>query len=439
MSGRVVAAALLGLAACGLVLVARPAAPDNGRWLKVLSARTAQPLLLQGALSPVNTVNISAPVDSVLLARYVQFGDMVAVGQRLAQVSDSELKRQWREAEMAAIQARQALTAAQRLESGTEYQGAARRLLAAQNTLTAAQGRGAEAQRLYDKGIIARTELDAAKQEIDAGQSQVDGAHDELSTLKLRRSGTALRVLELDLENRRLHLDDIRAKLKATTMLSPLAGVVLYPAAGDAGDVATQKELNPGAAVTPKDVILAVGDTSAFLIKTWVDEDDARQIAPGQAARVALVADGAREFAGVVRRVSSQARATDGRGQGSRGSAEFEVQILLKPPTDARRALRVGSSVTIGVTVEPGPATLRVPLGAVAWNAAGRPVVRVRRSAADHGRVQEIDAGKSLVDSVEVKSGVAAGEEVWVPVAVPASAAAGAGMLDKLLSGAGND
>ncbi len=432
---RAAVAALAGLAACALALVARPAAPENGRWLKAAAAPAAQPLQLQGALAPVNAVNISAPVDSVLLAKYVQFGDTVTAGQKLAQVGDTELKRQLREAEMAAIQAGQALNAARRLEAGTEYQGAARRLLAAQNALAAAQGRGAEAQRLYDKGIIARTELDAARQDVDAGQSQVDGAADEIATLRLKRSGEALRVLELDLENRRLALDELRAKLKATTMVAPLAGVVLFPGAGDGGDAAPARELNPGAAVTPKDVILTVGDTSAFVVKAWVDEEDARQLAPGQAARVTLDADGARAFAGVVRRVSSQARAADGR-QGNRGAAEFEVQILLQAPPG--RPLRVGSSVTVGVTPPPGPSTLRIPLAAVDWNASGRPVVRVRRSASDPGRLREIDAGKASADSVEVKSGVAAGEEVWVPGAAPLAAAA-PGMLDRLLPGAGDE
>ncbi|HEX7986681.1 MAG TPA: HlyD family efflux transporter periplasmic adaptor subunit, partial [Duganella sp.] len=344
---RLAVAALAGVAACALTLVARPAPPANGRWVKAATASAAQPLVLQGTLAPVNAVNIVAPVDGVLLAKYVQFGDTVAAGQKLAQVSDVELKRQLREAEMAEIQAQQALTAAQRLEAGTEYQGAARRLLAARNTLAAAQGRAAEAQRLYDKGIIARTELDAAKQEVESVQSQVDGAGDEIATLTLKRSGEALRVLSLDLENRRLHLDDLRAKLKATTMLAPLAGVVLYPAAGDGGDGASGKEVNPGANVTPKDVILTVGDTSAFLIKVWVDEEDVRQIAPGQAARIALGSDGAREFTGAVRRVSAQARAAD--RQGNRGVAEFEVQIVLQAPAGADQPLRVGSAVTVSL------------------------------------------------------------------------------------------
>lgn len=433
---RLAVAALAGVAACALTLAARPAPPANGRWVKAAPASAAQPLVLQGTLAPVNAVNIVAPVDGVLLAKYVQFGDTVAAGQKLAQVSDVELKRQLREAEMAEIQAQQALTAAQRLEAGTEYQGAARRLLAARNTLAAAQGRAAEAQRLYDKGIIARTELDAAKQEVESVQSQVDGAGDEIATLTLKRSGEALRVLSLDLENRRLHLDDLRAKLKATTMLAPLAGVVLYPAAGDGGDGASGKEVNPGANVTPKDVILTVGDTSAFLIKVWVDEEDVRQIAPGQAARIALGSDGAREFTGAVRRVSAQARAAD--RQGNRGVAEFEVQIVLQAPAGADQPLRVGSAVTVSLTPAPGPAALRVPLAAVGWNAAGRPVVRARRSAADPGRPREIEAGKALADSVEVKSGLGAGDEVWVPGAPPLAAAA-PGMLGQLLPAAGDE
>lgn len=289
---------------------------------------------------------------------------------------------------------------------------------------------------LYDKGIIARTELDAGKQEIDTGQSQVDGARDEIATLRLKRAPAALRVLELDLENRQLRLEELRAKLKATTLLSPISGVVLYPEPTDGNDPSGRKELNAGAAVTPKDVILTVGDTSAFLIKAWVDEEDIRRVAPGQAVRIVLGADSDRAFAGTVQRVSSQARAADGRGQGSRGTAEFEMQILFKPPAEAGRSLRVGSAVNMSLAPEPGPTTLRIPLAAVAWSPAGRPVVRVRKSASDTARMQEIEAGRTLVDSVEVKAGIADGDEVWVPGAT--AGPGDEGTLKQLLSGARN-
>ncbi|MBX9430752.1 efflux RND transporter periplasmic adaptor subunit [Ralstonia pseudosolanacearum] len=430
------AALLIGLVAWGLSRVARPAVQERGHWLKAARQASSQPLLLQGTLRPVDAVNIAAPVEGVLLAKFVQFGDTVTAGQKLAQVSDTELKRQLREAEIASIQAQQALSAAQQIESSTEYQAAARRLLAAQNSLAAAQRRGKEAQMLYDKGIIARTELDAGKQEIDTGQSQVDGARDEIATLRLKRAPAALRVLELDLENRQLRLEELRAKLKATTLLSPISGVVLYPEPTDGNDPSGRKELNAGAAVTPKDVILTVGDTSAFLIKAWVDEEDIRRVAPGQAVRIVLGADSDRAFAGTVQRVSSQARAADGRGQGSRGTAEFEMQILFKPPAEAGRSLRVGSAVNMSLAPEPGPTTLRIPLAAVAWSPAGRPVVRVRKSASDTARTQEIEAGRTLVDSVEVKAGIADGDEVWVPGA--AAGPGDEGTLKQLLSGAGN-
>ncbi len=437
-AARVSAAALLiGAVAWGLILAARPARQAPGHWLKATRQVSSQPLRLHGALRPVDAVNITAPVEGVLLAKYVQFGDTVTAGQKLAQVSDTELRRQLREAEIAAIQAQQALNAAQQIESSTEYQAAVRRLLAAQNSLAAAQRRSKEAQLLYEKGIIARTELDAGKQEIDTGQSQVDGARDEIATLRLKRSGAALRMLELDLENRQLRLEELRAKLKATTMLSPISGVVLYPEPTDGNEPSGRKELTTGAAVTPKDVILSVGDTSAFLIRTWVDEEDIRRISPGQAAHITLAAGSDRTFAGVVQRVSSQARAVDGRGQGNRSTAEFEVQILLKPPADTGTSLRVGSAVTMRLTPEPGPAALRIPLAAVTWDPAGRPVVRVRKSASDPARLQEIEAAKTLADSVEVKAGVTDGDEVWVPAEDASPGSPGdEGTLKKLLSGA---
>ncbi|WP_429455432.1 efflux RND transporter periplasmic adaptor subunit [Paraburkholderia sp. JPY465] len=429
------AAILIGLAASWLALVKHPSSPESGHWIKAVTEQGAQPLLIQGVLSPVNSVDIVAPSEGVLRAKYVQFGDRVTTGQRIAQVSDSELMRQLREAEIAAIQAKQALIVARQLESSTEYRAAARRLLAAQSTLAHARHRGVEAQMLFDKGIIARTEVDASKQEIDTSVSQVDGARDEIATLELKRSGAALRVLELDLENRQAHLEELRASLKATTMLSPIAGVVLYPTT-EGSDTVPPKILKSGTVVTPKDVIATVGDTSAFVIKTWVDEGDASQVEPGQAAHIVLATSAHPEFAGLVQHVSSQARPADDHGQDNRGMAEFEVRILLKPPTGSERLLHVGSSVNVTITPSPGPPTLRIPLTAVGWNTLNRPVVRVRHSASGQSSIREIAVKRTLVDSVEVKSGLSAGDEVWVPAALPATGGSdNSGALNRLLSG----
>ncbi|MGD7413312.1 ABC transporter ATP-binding protein, partial [Ralstonia pseudosolanacearum] len=61
---------------------------------------------------------------------------------------------------------------------------------------------------------------------------------------------------------------------------------------------------------------------------------------------------------------------------------------------------------------------------------------RVRKSASDTARMQEIEAGRTLVDSVEVKAGIADGDEVWVPGAT--AGPGDEGTLKQLLSGAGN-
>lgn len=50
--------------------------------------------------------------------------------------------------------------------------------------------------------------------------------------------------------------------------------------------------------------------------------------------------------------------------------------------------------------------------------------------------MQEIEAGRTLVDSVEVKAGIADGDEVWVPGAT--AGPGDEGTLKQLLSGAGN-
>lgn len=415
-------------------------ASAEGQWVQVRRQSIVQPLLLKGVLQPVSAVGIVSPANGRLSALHVQFGDKVSVGQVLAQVDSTELDQQLREAEIGMIRATQEVTNARRLEEGTEFQGAMRRHAAAVSALQSAQRRAAETQTLYDKGIIARTEVDGIKVELTGMASQVQAALDEIATLKLKRSPSAMRVLRLELENRRNRLEELQAKLRESKLVSPISGVVLYPIpveTGDASGGAVPKEFKQGAYVTSRDVLLTVGDTTAFLIKLKVDEADLGRIALRQLVSVTLTADRSQEFPGVIERISSQARGGDPRGSGIQASPEFEVQVLLQPPAPAPAGtvpapvFRVGALATVKIVPQPGPASLLVPLQAVAWDAQGKPTVVARQGASGPGRTQTIEVGRTDVDGVEVSAGVAEGDEVWIasrPKAGPAP-----GLLHRML------
>lgn len=396
----------------------------GGRWQKPEPRSVDEPLLLNGTLLPVASVNVVAQVDGRLVERLVEFGDRVVAGQPIARVDSPELVGQLRDAEVATIRADQELQAAQRIDQATEYQAAQRRTVQAGSALSAAERRSADTQTLYDKGIIARTELEGVRQEVEGAEAQVQGARDELAALQQKRSPQALRILQLEAHGRHEKLTELLAKAAALSITAPIAGVVLYPIAGDGGDAPNNgpKEIKPGSPVTTRDVILSVGDTTAFVVKAWVDEQDLQRLTLRQPAAVMLSSDPSRELDGQVLRISSQARAGDARG-GPPTTPEFEVQIVLRPPEGLTP--RVGAAAKVRLTPKPAAAGLMVPLGALRWSEDGKPLLRVRAAGTSEGAARPVDVARTTVDAVEIRSGLDAHDEVWVPQSDERAAATG--------------
>jgi HlyD family secretion protein len=403
--------------------------PHGGRWQQPQPRTLEQPLLLRGTLLPAASVNVAAPVDGLLVDRLVQFGDRVVAGQPLARIASPDLVGHLRDAEVAAIRAEEELAGAQRIDESPEFQAAQRRAVQADGALASARRRAAETQTLYDKGIVARTELEGAHMDAQGAEAQAQGSQDELAALRKKRSPRALRILQLEAQGRREKLAELRAKQAALQIVAPIAGVVLYPIASDGTDTtsASPKEIKPGSAVTTRDVILSIGDTTAFVIKAWVDEQDLQRLAPQQAATIMLSSDPSRELAGQVLRIASQARAPENRG-GPTSTPEIEVQIALRAPEDL--TLRVGAAAKVRLTPKPGAAGLMVPLAALFWSEDGKPLLRVRVGGGE-AAARPVDVARTTVDAIEIRNGLQAADEVWVPDVAARSARPG-GVLNRL-------
>ena len=140
-----------------------------------------------------------------------------------------------------------------------------------------------------------------------------------------------------------------------------------------------------------------------------------------------LSSDPSNELSGKVLRISSQARPADQRGA---ASPEFEVQVLVLAPPDV--TLRVGAAAQVRLELKPMAGGLLVPLTALRWRDDGKPLLRVR--ADGRGDVlRPVETGRTTADSVEVRSGIAEADEVWVP-GPDAAGSQKSGLLQRLFN-----
>ncbi len=203
----------------------------------------AETVSANGTLDPVVLVSVGTQVSGTAVAVHADFNDSVQADQVLVELDP------------AAYQARVRQTRAA--------------LASAQASVELAQANARRSGELFDKGYIARQDLDQARQTLKSAQAQVEQA--------------------------RAQVADAEVDLRNSVIRSPISGVV----------VARTVELGQTVAAsfqTPELFKLA-GDLRHMLIHTTFAEADIGRVRPGMMASFTVDAFPGREFKGVVRQV----------------------------------------------------------------------------------------------------------------------------------------
>jgi RND family efflux transporter MFP subunit len=154
-----------------------------------------------------------------------------------------------------------------------------------------------------------------------------------------------------------------------------------------------------GEATVPGAPLVTIADVSQLHVDAEIDESDLGRLSVGMPADVMLDAFPGERFRGKLREIAPSVT------HDARGGRSVAVEVLL--PNDPR--LRVGMSADVDVIATTHENALFVPPNAVVGRGAERAVFVVERGAA---RRRVIDAGVSTWEAVEVKGGLAEGDEV---------------------------
>lgn len=196
-----------------------------------------------GTVNPVVLVSVGTQVSGTAVKVYADFNDTVTQNQVLVELDPAAY-------EARARQTRAALDAAQA-------------------SLELAKANEARSRDLFDKGYVARQDLDQARQALKAASAQVEQA--------------------------RAQVADAEVDLRNSVIRSPVAGVVVARTVEEGQTVAASFQ-------TPE-LFKIAGDLKQMLIHTTFAEADIGRIAPGQPARFTVDAHPDRSFEGKVRQV----------------------------------------------------------------------------------------------------------------------------------------
>lgn len=196
-----------------------------------------------GTLNPVILVSVGTQVSGTAVKVHADFNDSVTEGQVLVELDPAAYEARVRQSRAA-------------LES-------------VQASLDLAKANDARSRDLFEKGYVARQELDQTRQALKSATAQVE------------QSRAALADAEVDLRN--------------SVIRSPVSGTVVARTVEEGQTVAASFQ-------TPE-LFKIAGDLKKMLIHTTFAEADIGRIQPGQPSRFTVDAFPDRSFKGTVRQV----------------------------------------------------------------------------------------------------------------------------------------
>lgn len=353
-----------------------------------------------GRIFPGEQIEILAPADATLTAINFSFGERVSAGQVLYQLDEGDVWRKQAEARIGYLQAAEAARTLQSWDDGPEMANARRAVSSAEQQLEDAVRKRDEALRLFEKGLIARTEMDGLHSAHRQARQALEVAQEELVRTQARGRGIERQVVELQHGVAAGRLADA-AGTGAALIRAPRDGVMVRAASRAMGE---SKAVAVGVKVNQGQSLGVVAALDALDVVFRVDEADLAYLDIGAPARVSGPGFAGRVLHGVLANVAGEAEAAAGSDR-----TVFEARVRLKDlDPEALERLRIGMTAHVQLQLYHAPRALAVPLVALIE---GGPRVQVRAS---DGRVEirRVTLGRIGPDQAQVLSGLREGEEV---------------------------
>ena len=364
-----------------------------------------------GRLAPRREIEVTSPIRGTVAAVHAHYGERVVEGQPLVDLDVSTVEIELREAQVAYIRARDRVTELTNWSDHVDVSRARRAVSRSRTALETRRNRLAETDFLLERGIIPASERKAAEREYRNQELDLQSAEEDLRIILAKGKANG-EIARLELENARVRLNQLQEIISRSVVTAPVAGVVMLPGGGQGALGTDQREqgLATGTAVKEGDLLLLVGDLNGVTVTGEVDEVDIASIRPGQPARVVGDAFPGITLRGRIDRVSSQAKIRDDKSR----LPYFEVTAVVDGLTEEQRErLRFGMSADLEVTVYKKSDALLVPIHAV-QGSGDRARLRIRDRETGEVRPVKVTTGVTTLNSVEIVSGIAAGDEIVV-------------------------
>lgn len=347
--------------------------PRQVKVARVSEISMEQTVTVTGTLAAYDQATVSAKVPGRVMSIAVDLGSVVRQGQIIAQIEqqDYQLRLQQSEAALAQARARVGLPPEGKDDRiDPENTGTVRQ---AQALLDDAKLKLDRAENLFQRGVLAKAQLDGADAEHKVALSRYQDAVEEI------RNRQALVV------QRRSELEIARQQLADSSIYAPFNGVV------------QEKRASIGEYLAAGAPIVNVVRMDPLRLRAEVPERESRNVHVGLAVRVTLEGD-ANVYAGKIARISPTI------------TAQNRV-LIVEAEVHNNGQLRPGSYARAEIVSDDNNAAIAAPLNAIISFAGIDKVILVQDGKAVE---KPVTLGRRTPDWAEVLSGLKVGDVVVI-------------------------
>lgn len=381
---------------------------EQYEWVQVQPQKIEQQLGLVGRIQAARQETLSAPFEGTIINMAVHEGETVRAGQELVRLDPGQAEIQLRQARAELLKARREVQQFRTWSSSPEVSRARRAEQAAHATLETTQANLRDTRALFERGIVARMEVDALIQQVQTQQQDLLTAREERRVIEARGEGEESRIAEMELMNAQVRYQALRTQSEKQILKAPFTGLVVRSVTTDGGKTAIPL---PGEMVSQGAPLMTIIGLDRIQVLTQVDEADLHLLREGM--QVQVTGDGftGLELAGRIMSIAVQSNAPDSPGV----TANYDVVVSIDTPRAASvHPVRLGMSARVVITLYSNEQGIIVPPEALQTDAEGDIWVIYR--ATPHARSSRIrvEPGRAVSEGIEI-NGIQSGY-IQIPV-----------------------
>ncbi|WP_422458291.1 efflux RND transporter periplasmic adaptor subunit [Pantoea sp. BJFS-204] len=311
-------------------------------WLPVNYAPVSKFMGLAGHIEAEEDVTLSAPFDGVISKVGPAPGSRVKASTLIFAIDPAQLEVRIRTALSDQLKAQSEVNRLEHWMSSPEITRLRRQINIAAAELGDTQANLHETKALYERGIVARSELDALRMQVRTQAEELQNSRDALAQALSDADGNNMRIAQMVLLNAKTQYNSLVSQAARKEVRAPFDGLLL-PAALPGG----AKSLNaiPGQQVMQGAPVFNLTRLDRFLVRARVQEGDVRFLKEGMNVKVTSDGLPGEKLSGKIIRIASQPSAKDE----ASGTITYDVIASLNFPPETLGNVRLGMSADVQI------------------------------------------------------------------------------------------